>query len=225
VENSAPIKVLIVDDHAILRAGVRILIETNEGIEVVGEAGDRAAALALVEEKKPDLILLDLDLGGESGLDLIRELLSIAPASRVLILTGVRDPGLHQRAVRLGAMGIVSKEKAADVLIKAIEKIHAGEVWLDRSMTANVLAELAHPEQARRDDPEAGKLATLTDREKEIITLVCGGLKNKQIADKLFISEATVRNHLTSILSKLDLSDRFELAIYSYRHHLAEPPR
>jgi DNA-binding NarL/FixJ family response regulator len=120
-------------------------------------------------------------------------------------------------------MGLVLKDKATEVLIKAIERVHAGEVWLDRSLTASVLSELSLAE-TRKSNPEADKVATLTGREREIVELVSQGLKNKQIAERLFISEATVRNHLTSILSKLDLSDRFELALYAYRHHLAKPP-
>lgn len=218
------IRILIIDDHVIVRAGLRMLIENHEGMIVVGEAGTRVDALAMAGQEQPDIILLDLDIGGESGLDFLRELLGTAPQARVLVLTGMRDPEAHRRAVHLGAMGLVFKDKAAEVLIKAIQKVHAGEVWLDRSLTASILAEMSQADQTRKPDPEAEKIRSLTSREREIVGLVCEGLKNKQIADRLFISEATVRNHLTSILSKLELSDRFELALYSYRQHLAKPP-
>ena len=218
------IRILIVDDHVIVRAGLRMLIENHEGLTVVGEAGTGTDALAITAREQPDIILLDLDIGGESGLDFLRDLLAAAPEARVLVLTGVRDPESHRRAVHLGAMGLVFKDKAAEVLIKAVEKVHAGEVWLDRSLTASVLSEMSQVEKTREADPEADKIRSLTSREREIVGLVCEGLKNKQIGERLFISEATVRNHLTSILSKLELSDRFELALYSYRQHLAKPP-
>jgi len=219
-----PIKILLVDDHVIVRAGLRMLIENNKGMAVVGEAGTRADALSIAAREQPEIILLDLDMGNESGLDFLRELLTTAARARIVMLTGVRDLEAHRRAVHLGAMGLVLKDKATEVLIKAIEKVNAGEVWLDRSLTASVLTEMSQADQIRVADPEAGKIGALTSREREIVELVSEGLKNKQIAERLFISEATVRNHLTSILSKLELSDRFELALYAYRHHLAKPP-
>jgi len=219
-----PIRILLVDDHVIVRAGLRMLIENHKGMVVVGEAGTGIDALEIAGREKPQVILLDLDMGKESGLDFLRELLDATAGARVVVLTGVRDPEAHRRAVHLGATGLVLKDKAAEVLTKAIEKVHAGEVWLDRSLTASVLSEMSHAVQTRKADPEAEKVGSLTSREREIVGLVCEGLKNKQIADRLFISEATVRNHLTSILSKLELSDRFEVALYAYRQHLAKPP-
>ncbi|MEK6321655.1 MAG: response regulator transcription factor [Acidobacteriota bacterium] len=220
-----PIRVLLIDDHVIVRAGLRMLLESYKKMIVVGEASSRADAVAIAAREQPDIILLDLDLAGESGLDFLRELLATAPGARVVILTGVRDPEAHRQAVRLGAMGLVFKDKAAEVLIKAIERVHAGEVWLDRQLTARVLSEMSQVDESRtKVDGDAEKIALLTDREREIMGLVCQGFKNKQIAERLFISEATVRNHLTSILSKLELSDRFELALFAYRHHLAKPP-
>ena len=219
-----PIRIVVIDDHVIVRAGLRMLIDNHEGMIVVGEAGTRIDAVAITAHEQPDIILLDLDIGGESGLDFLRELLGSAAHARVLVLTGVREPEAHRRAVHLGAMGLVFKDKAAEVLINAIEKVHAGEVWLDRSLTASVLSEKSQADQTGMTDPEAEKIGSLTAREREIVGLVCEGLKNKQIGERLFISEATVRNHLTSILGKLGLSDRFELALYSYRQHLAKPP-
>lgn len=219
-----PIRILLIDDHVIVRAGLRMLIENHKGMVVVGEAGTRIDALAIAAREKPQIILLDLDMGNESGLDFLRELLDASAGARVVMLTGVRDPEAHRRAVHLGAMGLVLKDKATEVLIKAIEKVHAGEVWLDRSLTASVLSEMSQAREIRRADPDARRISSLTDREREIVGLVSEGLKNKQIGDMLFISEATVRNHLTSILSKLELTDRFELALYAYRHHLAKPP-
>src|SRR6185369_1220329 len=168
--------------------------------------------------------LFDLQVNGLNGLDLIRAALNSTNQARLLVLTETLDLEAHRRAVHMGAMGLVLKDRAAEVLIKAIEKVHDGEVWLDRSLTASVLTEMSRANKAAEPDPEAAKIATLTKREREIIIFVCQGLKNRQIADKLFLSEATVRNHLTSILSKLELSDRFELALFSYRHGLGKPP-
>jgi DNA-binding NarL/FixJ family response regulator len=219
------IRVLLVDDHAVVRAGLRMLIESQPGLSVVGEAAKRADALAIAAREHPNIILLDLDLGGDSGLDLLPDLLTTATQSRVILLTGMRDPQAHHRAVLLGAMGVVLKEQAAEVVVKAIEKVHAGEVWLDRSMTARVLAEMSRTRTAKETDPEAIKIASLTEREREVIPLIGEGLKNKQIGDRLCISEATVRHHLTSIFSKLGVSDRLELVIYVYRYGLAKPPR
>ncbi|HJQ71170.1 MAG TPA: response regulator transcription factor [Blastocatellia bacterium] len=219
------IRVLIIDDHAIVRAGLCMLIESQPNMKVVGEAGNCDGVIATIARERPDIILLDLDLGGKNGLDSLPAMVAASDKSRVIILTGVLDPRAHHRAVRSGAMGLVFKDKAAEVLIKAIERVHAGEVWLDRAMTATILTEMSRPGEPERVDPQAAKLASLTDRERQIISLVCEGLKNKKIGERLFISETTVRNHITSILSKLGLSDRFELALYSYRHKLAPPPQ
>lgn len=214
-----PIRVAIVDDHTILRAGLRMLIEANPGMLVVGEAGNRVEAFSLVEREQPDVILLDLDLGGESSLSFIEDLLGTASGGRILVLTGVVETEQHQRAVRLGAMGLVFKEKCVQDLIEAITQINSGQVWFDPSIMAGLVAEVQ-----RGRDPESEKIAAITSREREIANLVCEGLKNKEIAHRLSISEATVRNHLTSVLNKLKLSDRFELALYFYRHGLARPP-
>ncbi len=219
------IRVLIVDDHAVVRAGLRMLIESQPGLMVVGEAKNRAEALTVAAREHPDVVLLDLNLNGESGLDLIPELLTAADGARVLLLTGMRDPEAHQRAVRLGAVGVVLKDQTAEVVVKAIEKVHDGEVWIDRAMMASVLNDLSRGRAAQETNPEVAKIAALTEREREVIRLIGEGLKNKQIADRLYISETTVRHHLTSIFSKLGVSDRLELVIYAYRYGLAKPPR
>ena len=215
-----PIRVAIVDDHTILRSGLRLLIEANPAMVVVGEAGNRAEAFSLVEKAEPDVILLDLDLGGESSLSFMEELTRLSGGSPILVLTGVVEPEEHQRAVRLGAKGLVFKEKCVQDLIEAIQRVNAGVVWFDPSIVAGLVAAAQ-----REPDPESEKIGLITSREREVVNLVCEGLKNREIANRLSISEATVRNHLTSILTKLELSDRFELALYSYRHGLARPPR
>jgi DNA-binding NarL/FixJ family response regulator len=179
----------------------------------------------MATRERPEIILLDLDLGADNGLDLLPDLLATAPGSRVILLTGVRDPELHYRAVRLGAMGVVLKEQAVDVLVTAIEKVHAGEAWLDPSLTARLLTGMSGARRAEETNTEAAKIATLTERERDVIGLICEGLPNKQIGQRLHISETTVRHHLTSIFDKLGVESRLELVIYAYRHGLAKPQR
>jgi two-component system, NarL family, nitrate/nitrite response regulator NarL len=221
---SQSVRVLIVDDHGIMRAGLRMLLESQSGIMVVGEASSCADALALATCTQPDVIVLDLDLGGENAVESIPTLLRTAPETRILVLTGLRDPEVHRQAIRHGALGLVFKEKAVETLLQAITKVRAGEVWLEPTMIAQVLGDLTRPQLSPQTSSEATKIARLTEREREVITLVGEGLRNKHIAARLYISEATVRHHLTAIFAKLDISDRFELAIYAYQHGLAKPP-
>ena len=217
------IRILIVDNHLVVRTGLRMLIESQPGMRVVGKAANRAEALAVAASKKPNMILLDIDLGSENGLDFLPELRETATDARVLILTGVKDAEMHRRAARLGAAGLVLKEQAAEVLLKAIRKVHQGEVWLDRSMMGTILNEMTQAD--KKPAPDVSNIASLTAREKEVIALIAEGLKNKQIAERLFISETTVTHHLSSIFSKLGVSDRLELVIYAFAHGVAKMPR
>jgi DNA-binding NarL/FixJ family response regulator len=168
------------------------------------------------------VIVLDLVLGDEDALSFLPELCQASPKSRVLVLTGVQNPDAHRRAIRKGAMGIVLKEHAADQLLKAIEKVNKGEVWIERSMMGSMIQELSKPPKV---DPEFAKIQSLTEREREVIALVGEGLKNKQVGERLFISETTVTHHLSSVFSKLEVSDRLELIIYAFRHGLAKMPK
>src|SRR5438874_2135180 len=127
------IRILLIDDHRIVRAGLRMLIENQPELSVVGEAGSGEEALAIADREQPDIILLDLDLGGRDSLEFLPQLTTAAPEARVIVLTGLRDSDEHRRAIRLGASGIVLKDQACELLIKAIAKVHAGEAWIDRS--------------------------------------------------------------------------------------------
>lgn len=218
------IRIALIDDHALVRAGLCLLIERHPRLAVVAEAGRRAEALAAVARAQPDIILLDLDLRGESGLDLIPELLDAASGVRVIVLTGLADAAQHRQAVRLGAMGLVLKEQAEEVLLRAIEKVYAGEAWLDATLVGQVLTELARGHEPP-PDPTVARIATLTQREREVLALVGEGLKNRQIAARLSISEATVSHHLTSVFDKLGVASRFDLVVFAYRHGLLPPPR
>jgi DNA-binding NarL/FixJ family response regulator len=221
---SKPIRIMIIDDHAVIRTGLRMLIEQDQTMSVVGMAGTRAEAIELIEKDQPDIILLDLVLGEEDGLEFLPELWKLSPTSRILILTGVQTAESHRLAIRRGAMGIVLKQQAADLLLKAIRKVHAGEVWIDRSMMGSVLEDV-RSEREEGLDPEAAKIGSLTPRERQVVALVSEGLKNKLIGERLFISETTVTHHLSSVFSKLDVSDRLELIIYAFRHGLAKMPK
>ena len=202
-----------------VRSALRMVIE-NHGMKVVGEASNRADAFAVATQNPPDVFILDLDLNDENGGDFLPELISTFKSARVLVVTGSTDANEHLRVIQAGAMGLVLKEQASAVLLTAIEKLHSGEAWLTGSLTAAVLSRIGTD-----GDPEKQKIASLTKREREIIVLVAQGCKRSEIAEKLFLSETTVRNHLTSILAKLELNDRFELAFYAFRHRLAKPPR
>jgi DNA-binding NarL/FixJ family response regulator len=214
------LRILIVDDHLVVRAGLRMLIEAQD-MKVVGLAGNRAEALEVAKREQLDLILLDLDLAGEESLAFLPELKTAAIGARVLILTGVRDPEVHRRAMKAGAVGVVLKDQAAEVVIKAITKVCAGEIWLDRATMGSLLNEMTKKGSEERD-PDEAKIQSLTDRENQVLRLIAEGLKNKQIAARLFISETTVTHHLSSIFAKLDVSDRLELVIYAFAHGLAK---
>jgi DNA-binding NarL/FixJ family response regulator len=215
---------MIIDDHKVVRSGLRMLIDGHPRMKVVGEAGNREEALEVVTREQPDVILLDLVLGQETGTDLIQELLKTAEEARILILTGLHDPQEHRRAVQLGAMGVVIKETSSDLLLKAIQKIREGEFWLDRFTTASLLTDMRQANKPKKQETPDDKKEKLTVREREVITLVGEGLRNKQIADRLCISESTVRHHLTSIFEKLGVTDRLELLIFAYQNGMAKVP-
>jgi len=215
---------MIIDDHRVIREGLEMLMKSRPGFTIVAQAGNCQDALSLAETEQPDIALLDLDLGGESGLDILPELLVRAKLCRVIALTGIRDSDVHHRAMLLGAMGVVQKEKAHDVLFKAIEKVFDGEIWYDRTKMGSVLTEMLRNGARARTDPEAVKVSSLTPREREVITLISQGLKNKAIGERLFISETTVRHHLTSVFEKLGISSRLELIIYAFTQGLASLP-
>lgn len=218
------ISVLILDHHTLVRQGFRMLVESRLGVKVVGEAGSVSEALALSQQLNPDIILLELNLDGNLDLEIITKLSKAASKAKIILVTGISESQIRHQAVQLGAMGVVRKEDSSEVLRKAIEKVHAGEVWIDRTMMADVLVKLWRSRDGEPEDPEAMRIVMLSGREKEVIRLVGEGLKNKEIADRLSISEVTVRHHLTSVYNKLEVNDRLELTIFAYRNGLAELP-
>jgi DNA-binding NarL/FixJ family response regulator len=214
--NDRKIGVFLVDDHKTVLWGLERLIESaEERMSVVGMAESCDELFAKLPAAKPDVILLDLDLGGSSGLNCLEKL---APREgdpcRVLILTGSNDPAVHQQAVVRGARGVVHKQVAAEVLLRAIEKVYQGEIWLDRATLGRVMSTISNGDSK---SAEAAKLESLTNKERQIVaTLVQEkGGRNKVIADKLGMSEHTLRNHLTAIYDKLQVDGRMELYLYA----------
>lgn len=212
------IRIMIVDDHAVVRGGVRMLIQSQSRFIVVGEAATSGEALAVAAREQPDIILLDVDLGADRGLDILPRLLEITSA-RVLLFTASRDTEIHVKAVRLGAMGVVQKDQAIEVLAEAIDRVHRGEAWLEPTLVRRLLTGAGAP--IAKVDPEAARIAELTEREREVIALLAGGIQNRDIAERLHIAENTVRRHLAAIFDKLGVDNRLALVLYALRHGLA----
>lgn len=221
------IDVMLVDDHKTMLWGLQRLLEgPNNGMRVIATATTVEEARMELANCAPDVVLLDLDLNGACSLDLLPLFLA-NEQTRVLIFTGSRDDALLERAIRGGARGLLRKDAPAELVIKAITKVSEGELWIEHAMMARVLNELTRPSAPRKVDPEAQRLASLTAREHKIITsVVCGnGAPNHLLAQSLFISEHTLRNHLVSIYKKLGVANRLELYVYAVKHQLGEQDR
>ncbi|GGE81616.1 DNA-binding response regulator [Massilia psychrophila] len=218
----AAIGVLLVEDHQVMLWGLQKLIDGERPrMGVVGTARTCADALAKAAQLAPDVILLDIDLDGVCMIDFLPELLANG-LSRALLLTAERDTGTLDLAVRRGARGILHKEVAAEQVLKAIEKIHRGELWFDAGTMGRVFGQVFDARAAQRLDPELARHTQLTTRERDIVkaTVEHSGSANHVLAAQLFISEHTLRNHLTSIYRKLGVASRLELYVYAVRHAL-----
>ena len=217
------IRIVLIDDHKIIRDGLREFIESRPGMVVVGDAGDRAGALEVVAREQPDIVVLDLDLGGISGLDLLPEVQRAAGGANVIILTGMRDSEKRDRAMELGAKGVVLKENGVAELLNAIEKVHrTGDYWFEPGAAKRLME--GRRSRADESDPEAAKIAGLTQTERALITYLGKGLDNKQIAAEMHMAESTVRNNLTRIYDKLDIKGgRLALLVYAYQRGLVKP--
>ena len=215
---AAPIRVCIIEHHPIMRIGLRMLLAPQPELQLVGEADDRKGAFEVARRECPNLFLVDLHLGPESITDFLEELLIACEAKAIVLTDAPVEEQIH-RAIRAGATGVVYKNEPSEALVRAIRKVHAGEVWLPRSMMASALSRFRAVRSNINDDREKVKIATLTAREREIVALVASGMNRRTIAEKLFISEATVRNHLSSIFGKLEISNQFELVFYAQRHN------
>src|SRR5437660_7497410 len=220
------IRIVVADDHPIFRDGLCRLLGLEEDFEVVAQAQDGRQVLDVLQQYEPDILLLDLKMPGLDGLATLQRLQASKNKTRVIVLTASDDKNEFVQAMKLGTSGIVLKQTATELLIKSIRKVHAGEIWLDSHTTAAVIrqfvandeAPMAAPVQAAA--PRERERSPLSQREREIVALVPQGFKNKEMAEKMFISEQTVKNHLHNIFDKLGVSDRLELALYAIHKKL-----
>lgn len=209
-----PIRVLIADDHAIVRKGLCALLDTEPGIEVVGEAQEGHQAISQAQELRPDVILMDLVMPDLDGLEATRRITASQPETRVLVLTSFSGDDKIFPAIKAGAKGYLLKDSGPEELVHAIQQVHRGQSSLHPAIARKLLQELSHPSvQDRGIDP-------LTVREIDVLQLVARGRSNREIASALFISEATVRTHVSNILAKLNLGSRTQAALYALREGL-----
>jgi DNA-binding NarL/FixJ family response regulator len=220
-QKSESIRVTVICPQRLPRAALRALIESRPGFEVAGEAD--TCADAMKSNNGTNIILIDLPDADATPLSDLRRLLSAAPKARPIVITSPLEPSVRTEIVRLGAMGLVTKDQSADLLFTAMETVANKHVaWIDRTTMTEVLRTIGEPEKPK---PQASELlAGLTRRERDIVNITLLGLKNRQVADRLFISETTVRHHLTSIFTKLGVRGRFELLRFAYQNGLAKPP-
>jgi DNA-binding NarL/FixJ family response regulator len=207
-----PITVLLVDDHAMVRQGVRAFLETQNDIAVVAEAGSGEEAVRLATEHAPDVALVDLIMPGMDGVEATRRLTARSPRTNVVVLTSYHDDEHVFPAIRAGALSYILKEVGPDELADAVRKAAIGEAVLHPQVAARVVREL---HGARRDEPNA--FHDLSERELEVLKLIAEGLSNAEISNRLFISEKTTKSHVSNILSKLHLADRTQAAVYAWR--------
>jgi NarL family two-component system response regulator LiaR len=211
---NAAIRVVIVDDHAVVREGLRQFLELQADVEVVGEAADGDEAVAAVERLEPDVVLMDLVMPGTDGVEAIRRLRDRGIPSRVIVLTSFVDDDKLFPAVRAGAAGYLLKDVQPQELVSAIRAVHAGESPVDPAVAGRLLAEVAEAAPAPRQP--------LTAREREVLVLIARGLPNKLIARDLGVSEKTVKTHVSNIFGKLGLTDRTQAALYAVRQGLVD---
>jgi DNA-binding NarL/FixJ family response regulator len=210
------VRVLLVDDHEVVRLGLITLMQDRPDLTVVGEAGSAAEALQLVERLRPDVVLMDIRMPGGGGIEATRQIAERFPETRVVMLTSYADDELLVRAIRAGAVGYVLKQVGNEELLRAVAAAARGEALLDPSTTARLLARVRTVEQKA----EADAFRDLSQRELEVLAEVTRGKTNAEIGRVLNLSEKTVRNYLSSVLEKLHLSNRVELAKYALEHHL-----
>jgi two-component system response regulator DevR len=211
-------RILVVDDHAIVRLGLTALLNDLPDMEVVGEAGTAAEAITAVEKLQPDVVLMDIRLPGEGGIEATRQVSTRFSKSKVVILTSFADDELVMRAINAGAVGYVLKQVGTAELLRAIQAAARGEALLDPSITARLLSRVREAE--RKDEQDAFR--ELSDREMDVLKYLARGKTNAEIGRMLNLSEKTVGNYVGSMFEKLGLNNRIELAAYAYEHHLFE---
>ena len=214
------IRVLLIDPHTLTRAGFRYIVESQPDIKVVAQAGNINEALTLIDATKPDIILFEYKPEAGLSFEAPNAFKKSWKKVRVILVTGEKDVNFYVKAVKSGVVGIILKTQPPETLIKAIRKVHQGEVWIERSWIAHIVSSSIFENTAVEPDPRTEIINKMTEREMDLIPLIGRGLKNKQIAEQLCIAETTVRHHLTSIYGKLEVADRFELLILAQRYQL-----
>jgi DNA-binding NarL/FixJ family response regulator len=212
------IRILLVDDHEVVRMGLRTLLARYPQFDVVGDAADAVEAIEKAAYCQPDIVVMDVRLPGMSGIEATEEIISKHPNVKIIMLTSYADDDLLFDAIAAGAVGYVLKQIGGEDLVRALETVSRGDSMLDPAVTQRVFQRVR--ENARRAEDET--FASLTDQELNILALITEGLTNKEIANEIFLSEKTVRNYVSSILNKLNLSSRAEAAAYAVRHHIQD---
>jgi two-component system, NarL family, nitrate/nitrite response regulator NarL len=218
---AAPIKVLIADDHPVVRVGLRNMLQSDGQMKVVAEAKDGAEALHMARTLRPDILLLDLAMPKMPGMDALRELTSETTNTRTIVLTGLIDKRQILEALQLGARGVVLKDAVVDHLSACVRAVMQGQYWLEGRPVQNLVQVLR--DLAAQTAPPPRKTFGLTARELEVVGLITEGSTNKYIAQAFGISEETVKRHLTNIFNKLGVGNRLELALFALNHHLLPP--
>jgi NarL family two-component system response regulator LiaR len=213
------ITVLIVDDHQVVRQGLRTFLELHDDIEVVGEAGDGAAAVAMVRQLRPDVVLMDLVMPHLDGIEATRQVKALACGSQVIALTSFTEDDKVFPAIQAGAASYLLKDVSPDDLVEAVRAVQRGEARLHPNIARKLMEQVVHQAAA----PADRSVESLSEREREVIRLVARGKGNQAIAAELVISEKTVKTHISNILAKLDLQDRTQLAIFAFKHGLVGP--
>lgn len=211
-------RILLVDDHEVVRIGLKALLEHHAHFEVIGEASTAKEAIDMVSRYHPDIVLMDIRLPGASGIEACEEITTRFPETRVVMLTSYAEDEMLFSAIRSGASGYILKQIGGDDLIRALESVGRGEALLDPAVTQRVFQEVRRAVK----EEEASAFANLSQQEKHVLLLVSEGKTNREIAKALFLGEGTVRNYVSSILSKLGVSNRAEAAAYAVEHNLRE---
>jgi two-component system NarL family response regulator len=221
VASNEPIRILIVDDHALFRRGLVMVLEQEKDIELVGEAGDGAEAVQIAQDTMPDVVLMDVRMPRRGGIEATSQIKAIAPHTKILMLTISDEEADLYDAIKAGASGYLLKEISIDEVANAIRQVHAGQSMISPSMASKLLTEFATMVKKSDEKPAAAQ-PRLTEREMEVLRLVAKGRNNRDIAKELFISENTVKNHIRNILEKLHLHSRMQAVVYAVREKLLE---
>lgn len=213
------IRLVIADDQRLMREGLAMIFEFEDDLEVLGSAANGEEAFTLVQQHRPDVVLMDIRMPHVDGIEGTRRILSIAPKTKILMLTTFNDRELIISALESGAKGYLLKDMPSEAIIQAIHTVHRGGIVMQSDVTRNILSELRRQQQERRivEKEDAEKLSLLSAREREVLELLRQGYNNKEIANQLYISEGTVKNHISAIIRKLGLRDRTQAALFAIK--------